>query len=163
MMHWMVRQNSFSFLRPMSASDLVRKIESGELSADDEICSHAGFWFSLREANEVRSQLGNVNLSLIYGQKNKGDDTQTSATNDFGPTIAIEQEPKKVVKEEVDLRVGQVLQPKVVLQQKPVPPKAQSSPMQEPVEISKAKAIGFVSILFLGFFLSLAYFWLTAH
>jgi hypothetical protein len=56
---WMIRHHDFSFARPMSEKDLVEKIESGEITAHDEIAQATGYWFSIQDVEEVKKHFGN--------------------------------------------------------------------------------------------------------
>ena len=54
----MVRHPNLTFLRPIPEPELVRRIESGEITAQDEIAPATGYWFSIQEIEEVRRHFG---------------------------------------------------------------------------------------------------------
>jgi hypothetical protein len=76
---WMIRHHDFSFARPMSEKDLVEKIESGEITAHDEIAQATGYWFSIQDVEEVKKHFGNqIRLQALIPPSST--DT-TSSTN----------------------------------------------------------------------------------
>ena len=54
----MIRHADLTFTRPIPESEIVKKIESGEVTARDEIAPATGYWFSLQEVDEVKRFFG---------------------------------------------------------------------------------------------------------
>ncbi len=57
-----MRKKDLSFSRPLSEASIIAQIESGEITAQDEICPGKGYWFSIQELNEVKAHFGNIQL-----------------------------------------------------------------------------------------------------
>ena len=47
--NWLIRTTQKTILGPLSKKNLIKDIETGKLSEEDEICSGSGHWFWLRE------------------------------------------------------------------------------------------------------------------
>ena len=78
MRQWMIRHPDFTFTRPISEAEVIAKIESGEVTARDEIAASNGFWFSIQEIDEVKNHFGDsIHLQALMPIGND----QTSATN----------------------------------------------------------------------------------
>lgn len=78
MRSWMIRHHDFTFTRPMLEPELIQKIESGEVTAHDEIAPNDGYWFSIQEVEEVKKYFGeNIRLQALIPH---GIET-TSSTN----------------------------------------------------------------------------------
>ena len=75
---WMVRHPNLTFTRPIPEPEFIQKIESGEISPQDEIAASNGYWFSLQEAEEVKLHFGDAIIlqSLIPS----GTDTTSSTS-----------------------------------------------------------------------------------
>ena len=91
MTHWLVRRQNLTFSRPIPQRDLIKKIEAGELRADDEICASFGHWFSLQEASEVRANLGDVKLERLYAQAKDEVTSETATATILEKTTALQQ------------------------------------------------------------------------
>jgi hypothetical protein len=63
--YWLVRTKELFLSRPLTQTDLVKKIEKGDLTPLDEVCPSGGYWFGLHEVEEVRQHLGDVDLSRL--------------------------------------------------------------------------------------------------
>ena len=64
--YWMVRKPDFTFVRPILESELIRRIEAGEILPNDEICRGEEYWFTLQDVEEVRKYLGgNIRLQSL--------------------------------------------------------------------------------------------------
>lgn len=77
MSFWLVRKADFRILRPMSEEDLVKQIEGGKLSPQDEVCSEKGYWFPLQDLHEVRDHLGDIKIEAIFPKNRKEITTET--------------------------------------------------------------------------------------
>ena len=86
---WMIRTQDFRILRPMDETTLIEKLERGEVSPQDELCSDDGYWFFLSDVKELKSQLAQVNLEKIF-PKNKKEGTDATDTA-HGPRTTILQ------------------------------------------------------------------------
>ena len=74
----MIRHQNLTFTRPIPESELIKKIESGEVLGSDEIAPSTGYWFSIQEVEEVKRYFGDhIRLQSMMPM---GADT-TSSTN----------------------------------------------------------------------------------
>lgn len=89
-MMWLIRKSDFRISRPIDQESLVAMIEAGELLPEDEVGFSKGYWFSLREVEEVRKKLGNINLDLLLKRKRTSNEETTSTS--LGKTSSITQE-----------------------------------------------------------------------
>ena len=48
----------FSLIGPLERDEILSKIKTGELQADDEVCEQGGYWFFLFEEVETKNFLG---------------------------------------------------------------------------------------------------------
>jgi hypothetical protein len=66
---WLVRRSNLQISRPMPESQLLAKIEKGEITLQDEICEANGYWFSLQDLAEMRLHFGeNLKIGLPHGE-----------------------------------------------------------------------------------------------
>ena len=63
----MIRHSNMTFTRPLPEDELIKMIESGEITAQDEIAPASGYWFNIQEVEEVKKHFGDQILlkSLI--------------------------------------------------------------------------------------------------
>jgi hypothetical protein len=88
---WLIRHPDLTFSGPMSKAELVRKIESGEVLIQDEICTGGGYWFSIQEVDEVTKFFGEIRLQSMIPSHQE----TTSSTN----TAPLAQAAEKLVRE----------------------------------------------------------------
>ena len=72
---WLIRYPDFSFSRPLSEAELLKKISDGEIQVRDEVCDGKGYWFSFQDMNEVRKHFPKISLDGIL-KKNHEEVTQ---------------------------------------------------------------------------------------
>lgn len=92
---WMIRRTDMRIFRPIPQSELIQKIESGEISPGDELCPANGYWFMLSEVNEVRRFLGDIDLSCLSPR----DHTENTSSTDTRPIQKTSVTPLKIVVE----------------------------------------------------------------
>jgi hypothetical protein len=74
----MIRHPDLTFSRPLSEREIIAKIESGEVKALDELAPSAGYWFTLKDVEEVKKHFGeNIILKALIPT----DVETTSSTN----------------------------------------------------------------------------------
>jgi hypothetical protein len=100
---WMIRHPNMTFTRPMPESEIIKMIEAGEVSGQDEIAPATGYWFSLQEVEEVKAHFGDS--IILQALIPTGSDT-TSSTN----TALIAKTPKTKITQSAIKRD----QPKIV-------------------------------------------------
>lgn len=66
---WLVRKvgNGIVILGPYWTDQVRLMVEHSMLAADDEICAENGYWFCIRDVQEVRTQLGLANVPVVRG------------------------------------------------------------------------------------------------
>jgi hypothetical protein len=74
----MVRRPDLTLTRPIPEDDMIALIESGEITAQDEIAPGNGYWFSIQEVDEVKIHFGDS--IVLQSLMPTGHDT-TSSTN----------------------------------------------------------------------------------
>lgn len=105
MTYWLVRHSDLTIERPISKDLLVKKIESGEILAQDEICEGAGYWFTIQEVEEVRKYFGEIVLRSLIPKENE----TTSAT----ATTPLAKAAERVIQEVKATRAKGALQESV--------------------------------------------------
>lgn len=142
---WMVRRKDCSFLRPMHKDALIKKIETGELMPDDEICQSAGYWVFLQDASEVRKLLGDIKLDRLYSHGKEDVTSETSTAKVQSKTVTVAVNALKTV--------SQVKVKPIPKMQMPEAPEAQTI----------LKGLIFVLAVFSVFILMLISFWLSTY
>lgn len=143
---WMVRTKDLFLSRPISKNELIQKIERGELTPLDEVCSSLGYWFGLHETEEVREHLGNVDLSKL-SRGLEVEITSSTETRTLNRTLVLELEQRK---ETVVLPQSAWINPGT-----PAPVEKTLKPSLKPVPVQWMPILGFCS----GFLFFLIYLW----
>lgn len=89
---WLIKNRDHSFSRPIPESELIQKIQKGELQQKDEICAANSYWFSLQDIKEMRKHFGNIPLD---GLAKKIDEEITLEKLVVTKPIAAKAMPKK--------------------------------------------------------------------
>ena len=138
---WLIRHSDLTFSRPISKDELIRKIESGEIISQDEICAGDGYWFSIQEVEEVKKHFGEIRLqSMIPNQSET-----TSATS----TTPLAKAAQRVLE---DIKASASKQKKIV-----------SSEVDEDEEPHSRRALFFGILLSVIFFGTLGLLWMGSH
>ena len=159
--YWMIRKTDMRVFRPISEDELVEKIESGEIAANDEMCPSGGYWFMLSEVNEVRSHLGNIHLASLHHSQSEEEKTSSTDTLTSNKTSII---PPKVDAVQAFHSAPQIAVPTERPKVAPAPkePRTSERVFQDATDIRNSRkiknGIG-VGIGFLIFIFVLVWFW----